>query len=234
MGDCIVKRYRQRASLGKANPSGKEAEMKSILCFGDSITWGYNPDDASRFPPQQRWPRILEEALNGRARIVEEGLNGRTLATDDSIRPDRSGLRMLPFLLESHAPLDLVIIMLGSNDCAPCYRLTLGEIALGCASLIRTVKASLAGPGGAAPRTLLIAPPKIETLNPLLALFYAGGEAMSERLGESFRLVADSMDSAFLDASDIVNASPADGVHLDPAGQRKLALAVKDRIVALL
>ncbi len=208
--------------------------MTSILCFGDSITWGYNPNDASRYPPDQRWPRILEQELAGRARIVEEGLNGRTIATEDPIRPDRSGLAKLPFLLESHAPLDLVIIMLGTNDCAPCYHLTKGEIFLGCSCLITTVQKSRAGPDYTPPKTVLIAPPPLGKLNPLLGLFYAGGEPLSRKLAETYRLVANSSDTTFLDAGSIVQASPIDGVHLEPPAQRKLALAISALVPPLL
>lgn len=182
----------------------------------------------------RRWPCILEQSLDGRAHVIEEALNGRTVATDELVRPNRNGLAMLPSLLESHAPLDIVVIMLGTNDCAPTYRLTPGEIALGCSGLIRAVRSSLAGPNGGAPEILLIAPPPYGDLSPLLALFYAGGEATSRRLAETYRMIASSFDCLFLDAAQTVEASDTDGVHLDPAAQRKLALAVKEIVEPLL
>jgi len=205
--------------------------MKSILCYGDSITWGYNPKDGSRLPPEHRWPRILETELQGRARVVEEALNGRTAATDDPAHPYRNGLSMLPPLLEAHAPLDAVIIMLGTNDSAPCYGLSAGRIAMNCAGLIRAVQA---GPTGAAPNLLLIAPPLLGALNAEMALFYAGGEAVSRGLAEAYATIAAGFNCLFLDAAKVTEASKIDGVHLDPPEQRKLALAVKDVIGALL
>ncbi|MEG6509914.1 SGNH/GDSL hydrolase family protein [Methyloligella sp. 2.7D] len=208
--------------------------MRTILCFGDSLTWGYNPVDASRYPPEQRWPRILEAELGGAARIVEEGLNSRTAATDDPVRPSRNGLAALPMLLESHAPLDLVILMLGSNDCMPRYRLSAGDIAQGMVGLIRAVQQSQAGPGSTAPGTLLIAPPPMGSLSPFLSLAYQGGEAVSARLAEAYAVVAATFGCAFLDAGKAVSVSPADGVHLDPDGHRALALAVKDAVAPLL
>jgi lysophospholipase L1-like esterase len=201
--------------------------MKSILCYGDSITWGYNPKDGSRYPFLERWPGILQQELAGRARIVEEGLNGRTVATDDPAHPNRNGLAMFAPLLESHAPLDIVIIMLGTNDCAPCYGLTSGRIAINCSRMIVEARASLAGPGGGAPNIVLIAPPLFGSLNPYLALFYTGGEATSRGLGEAYRVIASWFDCAFLDAAQVAAASGIDGIHLEPPEQRKLALAVK-------
>lgn len=208
--------------------------MKSILCFGDSITWGYNPVDATRLPAEHRWPRILAEALGPGHEVIEEGLNGRTLAVEDPFRPDRGGLAKLPFILESHAPLEAVIIMLGTNDCAPCYKLSAGEIALACARLIATVKQSLAGPGGASPVTMLVSPPLMGELEPTIGLFYDGGQVLCADLAEIYRLVTQSLGTAYLNAAEIVRADEPDGVHLGPEGQRKLALAVKNVIAPLL
>lgn len=208
--------------------------MKTILCYGDSITWGYNPKDGSRFPPDQRWPGILQTELGTAARVIDEALNGRTAATDDLVRPYRNGLAMLPPLLEAHTPLDIVVFMLGTNDCAPCYGLTVGEIAFGCVGLIRAVKASLCGPGEGQPRIVLVSPPLLGVLNPELELFYGGGEQVSHQLAHAYRVIAQSFDCAFLDAAKVVEASKIDGVHLDPPEQRKLALAIKDVVEPML
>lgn len=207
---------------------------KSILCYGDSLTWGYNPEDGSRFPPEDRWARVLEAALEGRARIVEEGLNGRTVATDEPSRPNRNGLAMLPLLLEAHAPLDIVIIMLGTNDSAPCYGLTAGEIAMDCAALIRAVNASLAAPDGVSPKTILMAPPPLGSLSAEMALLYAGGQATSRGLAGAYRTIAESLGTLFFDAGQVMQVSAVDGVHLDPEGQRKLGLGVKGLVEPLL
>ena len=207
---------------------------KSILCYGDSITWGYNPKDGTRFPAEDRWPRALEQALNGRARVIDEALNGRTVATDDPSHPNRNGLTMLSPLLEAHAPLDIVLIMLGTNDSAPSYGLTPGRIAMNCSALIRTVRSTLPGIGFAAPAIVLMAPPLLGALSAEMALFYAGGEATSQGLAEAYRITAEYFDCHFFDAGSVVQASAVDGVHLDPESQRKLALAVKDIVDPLL
>ncbi len=207
---------------------------KSILCYGDSITWGYNPKDGTRFSPEDRWPRILEQALDGRARVIEEALNGRTVATDEPSHPNRNGLAMLPPLLETHAPLDIALIMLGTNDSAPSYGLTPGRIAMNFSALIRTLRSTLPGIGFAAPAIVLMAPPLLGTLSAEMALFYAGGQATSRGLAEAYRTTAKYFGCHFFDAGTVVQASAADGVHLDPPEQRKLALAVKEIVEPLL
>lgn len=103
---------------------------KTVLCYGDSITWGFNPTDGSRFSFEQRWPGVLQAALGTGYRIVEEGLTGRTVATDSWGLPHRDGRAMLGPMLGSHAPLDWVIILLGTNDCGPSYHRDVSEIAL--------------------------------------------------------------------------------------------------------
>jgi lysophospholipase L1-like esterase len=208
--------------------------MKTVLCYGDSLTWGYNPTDASRLPYEQRWPGILATELAGRARVIEEGLNSRTIATDDPTRPGRNGLAMLTPLLETHAPLDVVVIMLGTNDCSPAQRLTAADIGRGLAACVRTISRSLAGPPPNAPRTLLVAPPPLGRLNAAMQVFYGGGEDLSRNLAGIYRSVADYYDCLFLDAAIVAPSSAIDGVHLDPPEQRKLAIAVRDLVAPLL
>jgi len=208
--------------------------MKSILCFGDSITWGYNPASGTRYPPEDRWPRALETALEGRARVIEEGLNGRTVATDEPSRPYRNGLSMFPPLLEAHAPLDVIIIMLGTNDSAPCYGLTAGTIAYNCGALIRAINASLAGPGGTTPKALLVAPPPLGSLSAEMALFYSGGQTTSRGLAAAYETTARWFDILFLDAGKTTKVSAIDGVHLDPHDQRQLGQAVAAMVAPLL
>lgn len=199
---------------------------KTILCFGDSITWGYDPGNGTRLAFEDRWPRVLEAALAGRARVVEEALNGRTVASDEPSRPYRNGLAILPPLLEAHAPLDLVAFMLGTNDSAPSYGLTAGKIAFDCGALIRAVRASLAGPGDTIPKMILIAPPPLGSLSAEMALFYSGGQTTSRGLASAYRTTAKRFGITFLDAGEVTKVSPQDGVHLDRDGQHALGRAV--------
>lgn len=199
---------------------------KTILCFGDSITWGYNPKDGTRFAPEDRWPRALESALQGRARVIDEALNGRTIATDDPAQPYRNGMAMFPPLLEAHAPLDVVVVMLGTNDSAPCYGLSAGRIAMNSAALVEAVNASQSGPGRTTPKMVLVAPPPLGSLNPEMALMYSGGQGTSRGLAAAYETVAKSYGIAFFNAGEVVKVSAVDGVHLDPDAQRTLGIAI--------
>jgi lysophospholipase L1-like esterase len=157
--------------------------MKTILCYGDSITWGFNPVDGSRFPFEQRWPGVLQTALGKDYRVIEEGLSGRTVATDSWVLPNRDGRSMLGPLLETHMPLDWVIILLGMNDCGPSYHRDVSEIAFGCATLLWTVQKAGAGPNGGVPKLLLISPPAFGKFSSFMELFFHGGEAANRGLG---------------------------------------------------
>ena len=120
--------------------------------------------------------------------------------------------------------------MLGTNDIAPSYHLSPQQISFGCATLIWTVQKAFAGPGGGVPAILLVAPPVLGTLDGMMALFFVGAEQSSRQLAAQYEVVAASNGAKFLDASQLVSASAADGVHLDAGGQRVLGLAIAQAI----
>jgi lysophospholipase L1-like esterase len=206
--------------------------MKTVLCYGDSITWGRNPADGSRFPFEQRWPGILQAKLGGDYHIVEEGLGGRTVATENWLMPNRDGRAMFAPILESHAPLDWVIIMLGTNDCGPSLHRGVGEIAFGCASLLWMLQKSAAGPKGAAPQALLVSPPHFGRFSPFMELFFHGAEETSRGLAAAYAKVAEECRARFFDAATVVPPSPVDGVHPDANGQRQLGEAIAKVLAA--
>ncbi|MGA2640810.1 MAG: GDSL-type esterase/lipase family protein, partial [Spirochaetia bacterium] len=105
--------------------------MREILCFGDSNTWGYDPVTQGRFPGDVRWTGVLQAALGPGFRVIEEGLNGRTTVWEDPVEGDKMGKRHLPPCLESQAPLDLVVLMLGTNDTKERYSAPPADIAAG-------------------------------------------------------------------------------------------------------
>ncbi|HVY55766.1 MAG TPA: GDSL-type esterase/lipase family protein, partial [Thermodesulfobacteriota bacterium] len=121
--------------------------MKSVLCYGDSITWGFNPADGSRFPFEYRWPGILQKELGDGYRIIEESVPGRTTNWDSPYLPDRNGRKSLPLVLESHMPIDLFILFLGTNDLWKALNLSAADIAASAMSLVWTVQKAMAGPG---------------------------------------------------------------------------------------
>ena len=89
---------------------------KSVLCFGDSNTWGYIPLTAGRLPRAERWTGILQKSLGESYYVIEEGLNGRSTVFYEPFREGRNARTTILTILESHAPLDLLIIMFGAND----------------------------------------------------------------------------------------------------------------------
>ena len=204
--------------------------MKTILCFGDSNTWGYNPSTASRYPYDQRWPTVLGARLGSGYLVIPEGLNGRTTVWDDPVEIDKRGSAHLPSLLESHKPIDLLVIMLGTNDLKLRFGLGPLDIAAGAQRLARIAKASSTGPAEGAPAVLLVAPPPIIEVGPFAEMFQ-GGEAKSARLAEHFRAKAAELGLPLLQASDFVESSPLDGIHFSAEAQRALGEAVADWVL---
>ena len=90
--------------------------MKTILCYGDSNTYGYDPSNGFRYPKNVRWTGVLADLLGPEFTVIEEGCNGRTTVFDDPLEGWKNGLDYLKPCLNSHKPIDLVILMLGSND----------------------------------------------------------------------------------------------------------------------
>ena len=192
--------------------------MKHILCFGDSNTWGYSPQDGSRFSPDVRWTGVLQKTLGTDYRIIEEGLNGRTTFINEEgedARPFRSGSDVLQIILESHRPLDFVIIMLGTNDLKVEFNLSAEEIAKGAKELCETVLNSeyLADN---IPQVLLISPTLIgSTIMPDQEEFFNQAREKSHRFAEHYQKAASDLGIHFLDAAKIVTPSEGEGVHWD-------------------
>ena len=211
--------------------------MKSILCYGDSNTWGCiplpGPDPASRFPPATRWPGVLRRELGDGYWIVEAGLNGRTTVWDDPLEPHRNGRKLLLPTLLTHQPLDLVIIMLGTNDLKHRLNASAAEIAQGAGMLVDIVSASACGPDGRAPQTLLVCPAPIAEVDQFDDEF-EGGAAKSHRLAEHYAAVAEARSCAFLDAGAFIESSDVDGIHLDEPQHAALGAAIAKHIRPLL
>ncbi len=201
--------------------------MKTIMCYGDSLTWGYNPGTGTRYPFDERWPGILQQELGSSFRVIEEALNGRTMCMESELLPEKSGSAMLGPLLESHAPIDIFVLMLGTNDVAPMYHLNASDIGAYSYALIRKIQKSQAGPGGGAPDVLLIAPPPLDQLSGIDQLFYGGGQEASRNLAGAYKTVADAVGCSFLDSGRHIKTCDMDGVHIDAAGHRMLAMEVK-------
>ena len=205
-----------------------------ILCFGDSNTWGCIPQLGERYPREVRWPGVLAAELGSACHVVEEGLNGRTTVLDDPIEGcAKNGLRYLPACLDSHRPLDLIILMLGTNDLKARFALTALDIALGVECLIRTIAQSACGAGGKPPLILLAAPPPVAPRDDLAEMF-AGGEKKSASLALRYAEVAERNGCAFVDLGQIVAVDPADGIHYSEEAHRLLGVTLAHRVRSLL
>jgi lysophospholipase L1-like esterase len=207
--------------------------MKTILCYGDSNTWGYIPGSGQRHAPDVRWPGVMHAQFGAGYRVLEEGLNARTTCMDDPTRPGRNGLTYLKPCLDSHAPLDLVVLMLGTNDCKHRFGLSSYDIAQNVAVLLNVIQATPCGVGGAVPPVLLLAPPVLGPFT-ILADLFVGAEERSAGLARHYRAVAESLRCQFLDAGAFVKVDPADGVHLDELSHRTLGEHLATAVRALL
>lgn len=202
--------------------------MKTVLAFGDSLTYGANPvPNGARHAFEDRWPSTLERGLGGKARVLAEGLGGRTTASDDwYAAADRNGARILPTLLESHGPLDMVIIMLGTNDLKPAICGSALEASFGMRRLVQIVRGHAAGKGEIAPQIILVAPPLICDTDNADMLGHFGGLAhglkQSRQFATHYAHRAKEWNTGFFDASTVATPSPLDGVHLDPANTRAI------------
>ena len=207
--------------------------MHTIVCYGDSNTHGFDPDTMGRFPRDVRWPGVLAATLGAEAHVVEEGLNGRTTIWDDPFMDGRNGRSYLLPCLRSHAPIDVVVLMLGTNDLKAHLGRAAYEIAAGAGTLVDIITTSGTGPGGGQPQVLLVAPPRVGEVTAASELWgYGGALEKGTDLPRLYRAMAGMKGASFLDAAAIVGADPADGVHLSAADHavlgRAIAAAVHD------
>jgi lysophospholipase L1-like esterase len=187
-----------------------------------------------RYAPDVRWPGVLRQELGAHYGVIEEGLGARTTARDDPVDgAHRNGLRYLLPCLQSHQPLDLVILLLGTNDLKAYFGATPADVATGIAQLVAVAQASATGPDGTAPQLLVLAPPPLGPLS-LFAGLYAGGTAHSRLLATLYAEVARRAGCHFFDTGTVVTSSPIDGVHLEADAHRRLGQALAPIVHAIL
>ncbi|RCK43477.1 arylesterase [Thalassospira profundimaris] len=200
---------------------------KTVLAYGDSLTWGYHPEHGRRHPFDDLWPTVLGDGLGQQARMIGAGLSGRTTAFDDHTAPaDRNGARILPTLLGSHDPLDLVIIMLGTNDLKSFICGDVRGAVAGMARLVDIVR-SYPYKAGPAPEVMVMAPPHLcKTERAGGTLPTAHSIAESQKFAAAYQVLAREKNCHFFDAATVATASSVDGVHLDAANTRAIGAAL--------
>ncbi len=207
--------------------------MKTIVCFGDSNTWGYSPSGLGRYPFEKRWTSILQKELGADYFVIPEGLNGRTTAFEDRIEKDKNGYKHLRTVLEVHKPLDLIIIMLGTNDLKSRFGICAQEIALSAGNLVDYTIQSSTGVNEGSPEILFIAPPVIKK-SLRFGYMLRGAVEKSEMIGLYYRQVAEQFNVPFLDASDIVISSSIDGIHWEEDAHMKFGKIVAEKVKEIL
>jgi lysophospholipase L1-like esterase len=203
--------------------------MKTVLCYGDSNTWGYDPATRTRYPQHVRWTGVLATRLGAEYRVVEEGLNGRTTRWDDPIEPHRNGMTYLRPCVESHRPLELVIVMLGTNDLKRRFDLSASDIAQSAAVVAETAQRFALTADGRNARVLLVAPPAVATLTEYDQMF-AGAREKSRQFSHYFRLAAGWQNVLYFDAGSVIVSSEKVGIHFDADEHRKLGEALADEV----
>jgi len=200
---------------------------KTILCFGDSNTWGADPLGGPRFDRATRWPGILLAELGEEYHVVEEGLCGRTTVWDDPIEGDKNGLKQIVPILKSHMPLDLLIIFLGTNDLKNRFSVSALDVADSVAMLVETARNAFRGFDGESPRILVICPPPFAPLaETKFKDMFVGGEETSHQLASAFRCLCAEKNIPMINAGEIVHSSLIDGIHIEPAEHAKLGKAI--------
>jgi len=202
--------------------------MRTVLCYGDSNTWGCEPVTERRYGRDVRWPGRLQLALRDEWHVVEEGLNGRTCTVDSPVAPGKNGLTYLVPCLYSHHPLDAVVIYLGTNDMADRYGLTATDVARSAARLAYEVSKTDAGVDGAAPIPILACPPPVG--NSEWAEDWQSVPAKSAVLADRFRAAAAEIGCELIDLGEVTRYSDGDGIHLDEEGHAAVARAVEERL----
>ncbi len=216
--------------------------MKTVLCFGDSNTWGYDPAATAispfpvRHPIDVRWTGILARELGHGWRVIEEGQNGRTTVHDDPLSIARNGKEYLPACLESHKPIDLVVLMLGTNDLKNTFGVSPSEIATGAGVLARVILQSDAGVEGSAPKLLIVCPPAVGDMSraPDIAEKIANGVERSLAFPKRYEAMAHQLKCAYLNSQEFVSPSPIDGIHLEAEDHLSLGQAMAAKVRTLI
>lgn len=203
----------------------------TVLCFGDSNTYGSIPGQlGGRHGPDIRWPGVLARELGDGWRVIEEGLPGRTTVFDDPLVPYRRGADYLPPCLASHAPLDAVVIFLGTNDLKARMAAGAFDIAAGVGALVQTTLASGSGAGGEPPRVLLLGLPR---LGPQLPPDFVGADEKAAELPRYLAEQAAWLGVEWLDLSEVTAYSALDGFHLDLEGHAAIGEAVARHLASM-
>ena len=210
--------------------------MKTVLCYGDSNTYGFVPETGLRYPRDVRYPGRLQMLLGDDYAVIEEGCNGRTTIHDDPIDGWKNGMDYLKPCLNSHKPIDIVILMLGSNDLKATFGLSAKEIAEGAATLVEVIQSFTEEKQGFIPKIILVSPPEIGPnikASPFYGSFGEDAVARSKEFPKYYKAVSDRYGCIFFNAAEHIQPSDTDSLHLTPEGHRTLAEKLCDIVKSI-
>lgn len=209
---------------------------KNILCFGDSNTWGANPNTQLRWDYDERWTGLLAKELGNDYLVIEDGLSGRTSVFEDPITPNRAGIKDIDLSLEIHSPLDLVIIMLGTNDTKTYFSASSEIIAMGVGKVAERAVNHVYYPSFRRPKILLVSPILIEKGSHELSgclSFDDTSHLKSLDFASLLKKEAERLGIYFFDASTVSKAG-VDALHMDYSSHLSLSKALKKEIIKIL
>ena len=210
--------------------------MKTVLCYGDSNTYGYDPNTGLRYPVDVRWTGRLQKLLGEEYTVIEEGCNGRTTVFEDPVEGWKRGLDYLKPCLNTHKPVDIVILMLGTNDLKEVFFADAKMVADGAEKLVDTILKFTAEKQGYIPQIILVSPPRIgEGVTNFAFRQSFGKRAVEEsgKLAPYFCEVAKRKGCRFLDAAEYISPSEEDCVHLSAQAHAILAEKLLGKIFAI-
>lgn len=212
------------------------ADVYRVLCYGDSNTWGkISSPDGKRYPANVRWTGCLQKNLGDRYEIIEEGLSSRTTALDDPLRgEEKNGKKYLIPCLETHNPIDIVILFLGTNDLKERFNQTPESIALNIEGLIKIIQKQAENNNEESPKIILISPPLVDESVPGVQDNYRGAEEKSKKLGYFYQKVAQKYSCEFVDIAKYVTPHKIDGYHLSAESHAKIAEILTQKLKGIL
>lgn len=196
-----------------------------VLCYGDSNTWGRFPVTSDRYPVDVRWTGVLQLKLGNEYWVIEEGLRSRTTNLDDPnpTKKGRNGKTYLLSCLESQNPMDIVLLMLGTNDLKSQFKRSVKEIAGGIDELITVIEDHSRTSRGDHPKVILVSPARVREASLDSDDMFAGAEAKSGKLAPEYKKIADARGATFVDVAKHVEPDEGEGIHFSPESHSTLA-----------
>lgn len=212
---------------------------KKIICFGDSNTWGYNPENGMQYDENTRWTMRLQNMLGSDYKVIEEGQNGRTIACQDPWEwGTKCGMDYVLPMIETHNPFDVLIIMLGSNDLKSKFSLTAGDIAGSLQNMLMKIRSELKYYLNNTSAKIVVVSPVLLGENLKDSRFSEffdakNARAVSKELAYWYKMVANQFECEFVDASLITEPSDFDSLHLTAKGHELIANCLYEKIVEI-